>query len=505
MNFPGEKFGSLKDYLIATTAILLASGICFPMAQQIGYQAVGLIFLMIVSILSLFLGRGALLYAAVLNFATWNFFFIPPLFTFRVHSIHDIISLFANLLVALVGSALISRIRKSQVTLKASRERLAILYSLLESLNNAVSIKDVVKRSQDGLKKYFDAEAVIFLKEKKGQDLSVRIFGNEAIFREEDFSRIREMFINSVGFRENSRSMLISGIEYFLLTDPRGAMGVVGISFLKGELKDPEQRQMLESFIVQIASAIEREIIIDLAKEQEFYHQSEKLFQTVLNSISHELRTPVSIITSAASNLNDEKISSIPENRQLICDELIQASGRLNLLVENFLDMTRIESGHLKLNIQFCEPGDLIGLVVKDLKKELQQHPVKINIEENLPMIRADIRFLRQALMNIIHNATVYTPPGSAIEISAYQEEKKVCLVIADHGKGIDEKSLGQIFNKFYRVPGTRSGGTGLGLTIAKAIVEAHLGTITAENSPDGGLKIAMVFNTGEFHGEYIE
>ena len=487
----------LKDYLIATLVIIPAAAICFPLSPLIGYQAVGLFFLMIVAVLSLFLRRSALIYAALLNFAVWNFFFIPPLFTFRVHSVHDVISLFANLLVAIVGSTLISRISNSRQAIRISQERLAIVYGLLESLNNAASIKEVVRNACDELRKNFEAEAVIYLKEKMGNRLATKTFGNTELVNEKEYLRANEVFGNSSNLNTFHLDHVKSGILYnFPLDEPRGRLGVIGIQFDQDHHPDPERMILLRSFLVQIASALDREISIDQVKDKEILEESEKLFQTVLNSVSHELRTPISIISAAVSNLNDEWTYSNEEIRKEVISELNSALHRLNLLVENILDMSRIESGHLKLNLQYCDLADLIGYVVQEMKSEREDHPIHVNIPENLPLIKADISLLKQVLINIIHNAMLYTPEGSSIFINTFQDSQdRVVLEVTDQGKGIPESNLDRIFDKFYRVPGTKSGGTGLGLAIARAIVEAHQGKIMAENIQPTGLKITLSFN----------
>ncbi|MEI6898352.1 MAG: ATP-binding protein [Bacteroidota bacterium] len=486
----------LKDYLIATFVIIPAAAICFPLSPLIGYQAVGLFFLMIVAVLSLFLRRSALIYAALLNFAVWNFFFIPPLFTFRVHSVHDVISLFANLLVAIVGSTLINRVSKSRQAIRINQERLAILYGLLESLNNAASIKEVVRNTCEELKKNFEAEAVIYLKEKVGSGLAKKAFGNIDLVNEEEYLKAKELFRHPSNVNEFDLDFTKSGaICYFPLADPRGNLGVIGILFKEDRYPDAEKVILLRSFLVQIASALDREISIDQVKDKEILEESEKLFQTVLNSVSHELRTPISIISAAVSNLNDERTYSNEEIRKEVISELNLSLHRLNLLVENILDMSRIESGHLKLNLQYCDLADLIGYVVQEMKSERHDHTIFVNFQENLPLIKADISLLKQVLINILHNAMLYTPEGSSVFINTFQiSMDRVVLEIIDQGKGIPEGNLDRIFDKFYRVPGTQSGGTGLGLAIAKAIVEAHQGRIIAENIQPGGLKITISF-----------
>ena len=297
---------SPRDYFVALIVVIMVVAACFPAAPLIGYQAVGLIFLVVISLLSLVLGRGAVFFAALVSSAVWNFFFIPPIFTFHIHRAHDVISLLANLMVALVGATLITRIRKSRIDLLKSRERLQALNTFLESLNNATSIKDVVRRSQESFQHHFNADIVIFLKEKGGDALAGRAFGNAALFGDETFSRAEQLFAKA--------DVVTAG--YFPLKDPRGIFGVIGIRFNHDHPPKDETRSLVRSFIAQVTSALEREISVDLAKDREISQESDKLFGTILNSVSHELRTPISIISAAVSNLQDPLTSELPEARK---------------------------------------------------------------------------------------------------------------------------------------------------------------------------------------------
>lgn len=482
------------EYLIAFLVTGFTAAICFPFAKTIGYQTVGLIFLIIVAVLSLFLGRTAVLFAAVLNFVVWNYFFIPPIFTFHVHSYHDVITLFANLVIAIVSGALITRIKKNQADLKKSQERISILNSFLESLNNANSIKDLARKVQDELKKHFSAEAIIYLKEKDGQGLARKAFGNLELFNDNAYLEAKQIFEKSnLNGDITNRNNTLNGTYYYPLITARTAIGVIGINFNKNSFPDADKQVLLNSFIAQITSALGREISIDVAKEKEVYVESQKLFQTVLNSVSHELRTPIAIISTAISNLNDDKTAANVEIRKQICFELNSASNRLNLLVENILDMSKIESGYLMLNLQDCDVSDLIGISLNELKDDIQKHNINIDIQENLPSIRIDINWFKQVIINILHNAIIYTPPDSEISIKSFSNsEDSFVIDISDNGNGVPEQTLHRLFDKFFRVTGSKSGGTGLGLTIAKAIVEAHGGKITAENRREGGLKISI-------------
>ncbi len=479
----------IKQYIISFSAIVITSLFCFPFKEAIGYQTVGLIFLMTVALLSLLIGRGPVLFAALLNFIIWNYFFIPPLFTFHVYNLHDIITLFANLIIAVVTGVFITRIRNNQNQIKKSQESISILNSLLESLNNANSIKDVVKKAREELIKHFDSDAVIILKEKENMELSKKIFGNTTLLNEDEFVNAKKSF--------DEQKPVVSRLHFFPLTTNHGVIGVIGIGGNLDIFSDPDKMALLKSVTSQITSALVREINIDIAKEKQIYLESQKLFQTVLNSVSHELRTPVAIIAAAVSNLSNEITSANKEARDQICSELNLSASRLNVLIENILDMSKIESGYLTLNYQYTDIGDLTGIVLNELKSEITEHKININIEENLPLVMIDVNWLRQAIINVIHNSLIYSPKNSEINIRAFLDDSKfVNIELSDQGSGVPESSLQHLFEKFYRVQGSKTGGIGLGLTITKAIVEAHNGEISANNGKNGGLVIKIRLKT---------
>ncbi len=482
-----RKQNTALEFLAALATTILVAAVCYPVQDSIGYQSVGLIFLMAISILSLFLGRTALIFAALLNFGVWNFFFIQPLYTFRVHSLHDLIALFTNLIVAIAASALISRIKNSQVTMLKSQEQLELIHRFLESLNDAISIKDVVKRAEEGIKNNFGADVVIYLKQKAGPGLDQRPFGNQDLHSDKLLHAARNAFMNQPG----NIAGTIDHIMIYPLVEARKPIGVIGILFKGNQQPKDEKMIFLQSFITLIASALDREINTDQVKEKEITLQSEKLFQTVLNSVSHELKTPIAIISAAVANLNDVKTSSEPGLRKQIGEELEIASKRLNHLVENILDMSRIDSGLLRMNLQVCDIADLVGIVYNDLK--IKNHELRIDMGENIPFIRADINLLKQAMINILHNAVSYSPEKSLILIEVRKiSQDDIAIKIKDEGPGIPEQFMPRLFEKFYRVPGTRSGGTGLGLTISRAIAELHGGTVNVRNRPEGGLELII-------------
>ncbi|MDD2798189.1 MAG: sensor histidine kinase KdpD [Bacteroidales bacterium] len=498
-----ERKSKYKEYINAALTILLIAGISFPLRNIIGYQSVGLFFLLGIASLSLTVGRFPIFIAALLSSLIWNFFFIPPIFTFHINNIHDIIALLANFFIAMTGGSLINRIRKSQSVLQKSQDNLSVLFSILEALNNASSIKEVVNMTRKELNKHFDADGIIYLKEKGNAKLDNRFFGNGTFFNDKEFSVANWTYENKKQAGHFTNTLPYAELQYFPLISREGIIGVLGIRFDHNSKLPQEKIILLRSFISQITSSLQREINIDENKRKQIYTESQKLFQTVLNSVSHELRTPISVITTAVSNMNDKNTASKPESIKQIGEELNSAAMRLNVLVENILDMSRIESGYLSLNLQMYEAGDLLGIVLNELEKEKVPQPINLHIEDNLPMIKIDINWFKQAIINILHNAVSYTPPTSRIDIQVkMNDQHQMEMEIADNGSGVPVDALDKLFEKFYRVPGSKSGGTGLGLTITKAIIDAHNGTITATNKPEGGLLFKITLDTEQDHGQ---
>jgi len=228
-------------------------------------------------------------------------------------------------------------------------------------------------------------------------------------------------------------------------------------------------------------------------------HQgAEKLHQTLLNSISHELRTPLTAIMGAATALGDEKAPNTTEFRVELARELTSATDRLNRVIENLLDMSRLNSGVISLKKEWHDIHDLVGVAIKRLGKNLQSHKVVLGLGNDLPLINIDFRLMEHVLSNVILNAVQYSPKGSAIIISSLAEDQTIQIMIDDHGPGITPGQLAKIFDKFYRLPGTPAGGTGLGLSIAKNIVELHDGVIFAENRVDGGARFVIRLPRGK-------
>jgi two-component system sensor histidine kinase KdpD len=244
--------------------------------------------------------------------------------------------------------------------------------------------------------------------------------------------------------------------------------------------------------IRQIASAVERELLNEYTKRSIVLAESERLYKTLFSSVSHELRTPVATIMGASENLMRDLSQASQQSNLDYAREIHVAAERLNRLVAHLLDMTRLESGMLQPKLDWCDVNDLIHGALKELEQELSQHAVSVSVQGDMPLLKLDYGLMEQALINLLHNAAVHTPPGTSIRVEASADEKECVISVSDSGPGLPEEVLPKVFEKFYRAPDAKTGGTGLGLAIVKGFVEALGGTITASNRAKGGAEFVI-------------
>ena len=278
---------------------------------------------------------------------------------------------------------------------------------------------------------------------------------------------------------------------YYSMSGPRYPVGVIGVRVRQNEKLGIDQEILLENFIAQIASAVERELLNEVTKKSIVVAESEKLYKTLFNSISHELRTPIATIMGASENLVSGQPQLASTTKELSI-EIHIAAERLNRLVANLLDMTRIESGMIQPKQDRCDIRDLVNVTIKGLEREITYHPITITVQEDMPLMKLDFGLMEQALTNLIYNAIVHTPRGTSIEINARAENGQCIILVADNGPGIPKSDMNKVFNKFYCAEGATTGGTGLGLPIAKGFIEAHKGTLSVRNRTSGGTKFKI-------------
>jgi two-component system sensor histidine kinase KdpD len=493
---PGRQFllpqprlhSSLRDYFYAVgivTLVTLVDLLLVASLPWLGYQAVGLTELLAVLLIAVYVGRGPALVAATISAISWNFLFIEPRLTFTISQVHDVILVFLYFIIAIFAGNLTARLRAQERLARYTADRTLALYTLAHETATAVNMDDVLRTAADQIQRIFQVDVAVML--LSGGGLSERAHMCSTIqLDDKELSVARWAFEHGKPAGRFTETLPLASAQFFPLLTPNRTVGVIGIRYRRNERLSADEALLLETFISQIALVIEREMLDEAAQQSAMMRESERLYTTLLNSISHELRTPIASIKGAASGLANSNSAS---DRDALISDIHGAADRLNRLVENLLDMSRLESGRLQIKREWCDVGEIIGVAVKHFDRCAADHGIDLRIQPDLPLIQVDFVLMEQVLVNLLENACSYSPPGQPIRVNAETRDGAVVITVEDRGPGIPADKLETIFEKFYRVPGTPTGGTGLGLSISRGLVEAHGGTLTAENNDQGGAR----------------
>ncbi len=463
---------------------------CYALSPYLGYHAVGSIFLLGILVVAGFAGTGPILMAAVASALAWDYLLIPPRFTFAVTSSDDVMMLISFFVTALVAGFLTTRIRNQEEVLLVRAGRARAQFELARRLSEAPDERHIADAFELTINSQLPVQSMATFATPENALASPLLFpiaaSDQAVAQSAFHSGLVTGWATDVLAEASVRAYPMNGKSErvgVLLVYPKD----------KSQPFNDEQLSFLQTVINQAAVALERFRFSKTAEATKLYQASEKLHQTLLSSISHEMRTPLTVIMGSATALNDRTLHKSPESTRILADELIQASERLNRVVENLLDMNRLSSGVLALNLDWHDMQDVLSTTVAKLGRSLANHPVKADFPA-LPMVSLDFRLFEHALSNLILNAAHYSPPGAPISVTAQtcDDGSMLELAVIDRGPGIPESAREKIFEKFYRIPGNGAGGVGLGLSIAKSIVEAHHGRIQVRASSEGGSVFAI-------------
>ncbi len=492
-DFKAISHSPLSKYFYSAAIVVLFVIISFFLQSMVGYNFISLLFLLIISILPLFnFGFGPVLLAALLSAVSWNFFFIPPRYTFHIERPEDALMFFMYFIVASVTGFFSTKVRTQQKFLKQREEKTKALYYLSKELSSAAGLDDVAGISVRKIEEAFKAEAALIFSESEKKLNAKPHPSGSFIINDSEWVYAQWCFSNNQKAGRFTNTLPNAEATYYPLKSKSGMLGVLGIKLKEDSYLSFEQEDLLSSFLDQITTAIEREYLNELAKKSLLAEESEKLYKTLFNSISHELKTPITTIISATSSLSEKEVYTNESAQSKIINEIKVAAERLHRLVENLLDMARLESGNLTLKKNWHSINDLLNSCVERLKDESANHKLSIKLDDDF-VFRFDYALLEQALVNIIHNSIIYTPPGSEIKIRAHLQNQNCIITISDNGKGFGNEELTNLFKKFYRSADSKTGGTGLGLSIAKGLIDAHGGSISAANGNTGGAVFTII------------
>ncbi len=463
-------------------ALTLVSYILLP---YVGYRALGSIFLLAILFVAAFTSTGPTLFAAVAAGLAWDYLFIPPQFTFVIHAHEDIMMLGSFFVTAVVGSYMTNKIRRQETILTIREEFARNLYELGRSLANSKDAREILDILKVTIDRQFKGKTFPLLLNKKGE-LEARDPEPSQVpepIAPKDLAVAEWSLANRKAAGWSTQTLSGSQCVCFPMMGNSAAVGVLLFYPDKStKVLSIEQEIFFETVLAQVAIALERLHFGEVAQNAKLYEASEKLHQTLLNSVSHELRTPITTIIGTATALKDKNILENEPSREALTDELVRSAMRLDSVVENLLDMSRIEKGALQLKKEWFEAYELVREAVNDVKHESQGREIKISGDLGL-LIEGDFKLLKHAISNLLQNALRYSPPTTDVEILLKSSDKTAEIIVKDQGAGIPIGEEKNIFEKFYRLAGTPTGGLGLGLSIVKNTAELHGGSISVRGS----------------------
>jgi two-component system sensor histidine kinase KdpD len=470
---------------VAALAVVVAStllGIAFARQQT---ADVVMVYLFGVVVVAMRFGYGPSLLAAVLSVIAFDLFFVTPYYSFAVADLRHIVTFAVMFIVAVVISNLTQRIRRQADAARSRERRTAALFAVSRELGAAASRDALVSIALSHLRSIFSAKAALLMPKADGHLESVL---SDVPLDDKDVAVAEWVWTHDRAAGATTDTLASSRALFVPLLGSHERVGVLAlVPSPESHLTDPDERQLLDTISRLAASALERAELAKEARRARLRAETEQLRNALLSSVSHDLRTPLAVITGSTSALLAEGAPKDEATRRELLKTAHDESLRLNRLVRNLLDMTRLEAGALKVNKEAQPIEEVVGAALNRMEDRLQGRDVQTDIPPDLPLVPYDSVLIEQVLINLIENATKYTPPGSPIHVAARAKEAEIEIAVADRGPGIATEDAERVFDKFYRAREGEGGGVGLGLTICRGIVDAHGGRIWVEPREGGG------------------
>ncbi len=485
-----------RGYLWALAISVVTSLVAGLLLQIFELSNVIMVYLLGVMLISNRYGRGPGVLASILSVSAFDFFFVPPKLSFTVADTQYVMTFAIMLSVALVISNLTSSLKKQAVIANYRERRSQALYELGKELANAMTTSHIVEVSTHHLVGLFQAKVAILMPDAHNQ--LYRVDTQHAPQMLEQYQLLEvDLAIAQWTYDHQEQAGLgtdtlpSSPILYVPLKAPMRTRGVLAIApTTNHDIFIPEQRQLLDTFASQIGLSLERKHYVEVARDALISMESERLRNSLLSAISHDLRTPLTSLIGIASNLKLK--TELPQSIQTLIHDLYDQAYRMQNLVVNLLDMARLQSGNVKLNSQWQMLEEVVGSAIRAMQPVLKNHSIHVDLPADLPLLEFDAVLIERVFCNLIDNATKYSEPHTQIWISAAVKAEEVWVSIADEGQGLPDGMQSRVFEKFTRgEKESAKPGVGLGLSICQAIIKAHRGSIWAENrTPQGALFI---------------
>ncbi len=482
----------LGPYVASAATSAIATGVAWLIFGRGRLTDVVMTYLLGIVVVAMRFGYGPSLLATGLAIVLVDFFFVEPYFSFAVSDFQHVVTFGVMLVVAVVISSLTERIRNQADAARSREQRTASLYAITRELASLRTTGNLAAAAVTHIHEVFDAKAAVLLHGDGGRltKIATGALGFEDAFEPDakDMGVADWVWRNDKPAGLGTDTLPSAAALYLPLREARGRVGVLGVlPSDKRRFSNPEQRGLLEVFASQVASALERARLSEEAQQTHVEMESDRLRRSLLSSVSHDLRSPLAVIAGAARSLSEP--DEITRNaRRELAHTIGEESDRLSSLVRNLLDMTKLTSGAVKVNKEWQPLDEVVAAALARMEEQLRPWKVSVNLPRDPPLLPIDAVLIEQVLVNLLENATKYTPKGTALELSARLDDREVIVELSDRGPGIPLDQVAAIFEKFYRLPREREGGgAGLGLAICRGIILAHGGRIWAENRAGGG------------------
>ena len=474
-----------KSLMLIAAASLLGEGV----QRFLAPTNLVMLYLLVVVVAAIRWGRGPAVLASFVSVLAFDFLFTPPRLNFSVADSQYLLTFAGLLIVALVISALAARARERAIEAHQREIQATLLYDLSRDLATALDLKAVLEILGNYVRHIVKNDVALFLPEN---NVLKECYASAGFSSGEN-----EIAVATLAFQKDlpagrgTETLPSSSARYLPLKTAQAISGVLAYKF-ENNLSEENER-LLHALTNQAAVAIDRALLVKEVRQIELLKETEKLQKLLLNSVSHDLRTPLVSIKGALSSLLENRALDSEARRELL-ENAYEESDRLNQIVGNLLDMTRVETGSMKILKKPCDLSDVIGVSLQQIPKErIGKHPIVIHIPPEFPEILMDLSLMMKTFVNILDNALKYSPPDAGVEINAEIVNDRAQIEFTDHGIGIPSKDLNRIFDKFFRSEHSHKvPGTGLGLAICKGIVEAHQGEIWAESQLNEGTRIVV-------------
>jgi two-component system sensor histidine kinase KdpD len=476
-----------RPYLMSLLVVGLGLGVAEFIKPRFGIENVDLVFLTAVVVVAVRYGLLPSLFASVAASLCYNFFFLPPVYTFTITDPTNVAAFFFFMLIALLVSNVAARVRIQADTAIGRVRTTESLYAFSRKLAGTATLDDVLWATAYQIALMLKVRVVLLLPEDGV--LTVKAgYPPEDQLDQADLAAANWAWANDRPAGRGSDTLPGAKRLFLPMRTGRGLIGAIGIDNDKtGPLLTPDQRRLLDALVDQGALAIERVLLVEDMDSVKRTVESERLRSALLTSISHDLKTPLASVLGSASTLRDLAGNLTDAQKYDLLATVIDESERLNRFIANLLDMTKLESGAVVPNTALHDLSEIVGSALRRAVKILVGHKVSLELAADLPMLELDAVLFEQVLFNLLDNAAKYAPAGTTISIRGLRDRDSIALQIMDEGSGIPPTELESVFDKFYRV---QKGdhvrpGTGLGLAISRGFVEAMHGTISASNRTD--------------------